>query len=252
MTPRRWLPALRALLAQGLAFGLTLILLRIAPFHLPPLGWLAVDAVLAAAIGRRLGLAPWWTGLNLLLPWLLQGASVLHLPGSLYLGGLLALLLVFGGGLLIQVPLYHSNREAWRAVAARLPSEARTFVDLGCGLGGLLAHLAQARPDLNLVGVEASPLTWFGAWFRCLPHRNVQVRLRSLWSMDLAAFDVAFAFLSPAPMPRLWAKVQAEMRPGGLFLSHTFAVPGHREDWTLPLPGREGACLRGWVIGSGS
>ncbi|HMZ80549.1 MAG TPA: hypothetical protein PLL06_12680, partial [Acidobacteriota bacterium] len=49
------------------------------------------------------------------------------------------LLLVFGGGLLIQVPLYHSNREAWRAVAAHLPADVRTFVDLGCGLGGLLA-----------------------------------------------------------------------------------------------------------------
>lgn len=249
MTLPRWPPALRALLAQGLAFGLTLGLVRLAPFPLPPLGWLGVDSVLAAGIGQGLGLAPWWTGLNLLLPWLLQGASALHLPGGLYLGGFLALLLVFGGGLLIQVPLYHSNREAWRAVAARLPAEARTFVDLGCGLGGLLAHLARAHPDLALVGVEASPLTWFAAWLRCLPHRNVKVRLGSLWSVDLAAFDVAFAFLSPAPMPRLWAKVQAEMRPGTLFLSHTFAVPGQGEDWTLPLPGREGACLRGWELG---
>ncbi len=116
MTLLRWPPALRALLAQVLAFGLTLVLVRITPVHLPPLGWLGVDAVLAAGIGRALGLASWWTGLNLLLPWLMQGASALQLPGGLYLGALVALLLVFGGGLLIQVPLYHSNREAWRSV----------------------------------------------------------------------------------------------------------------------------------------
>jgi SAM-dependent methyltransferase len=249
MSPTTWPPALRALAAQGLAFLVTLFLVRLSPFALPPLAWLGVDAGLAAFLGRRLGLAPWWTVLNLGFPWLLQGASLLHLPGGVYLGGFLGLVLVFGGGLLIQVPLYHSNREAWRALETRIPEGARSFVDLGCGLGGPLAHLASTRPGLRLLGVEASPLTWLIAWLRCLPYPRVKVRLGSLWSVDLAGFDVVHAFLSPAPMPRLWEKAQAQMAPGALFLSHTFAVPGQPEDWTLPLPGREGACLRGWVIG---
>ncbi len=249
MSPTTWPPALRALLAQGLAFLATLALVRFSPFHLPPLAWLGVDSALAAMLGRQLRLAPWWIPLNLLLPWMLQGASALHLPGGLYLAALIALLLIFGGGFLTQVPLYHSNREAWRVLEARIPPEARSFLDLGCGLGGPLAHLARTRPELELVGVEASPLTWLAAWVRCLPYPQVKVRLGSLWSTDLAGFDVVHAFLSPAPMPRLWRKVQEEMRPNALFLSHTFAVPGQREDWTLPLPGREGACLRGWVMG---
>lgn len=249
MPPTTWPPALRALLAQGLAFATTLLLVRVAPFTWAPLGWLAMDSVLAALLGRRLGLASWWMPLNLLLPWMLQGASMLQLPGGIYLGGFLTLLLVFGGGFLIQVPLYHSNREAWCALEARIPPEARRFVDLGCGLGGPLAHLARTRPELELVGIEASPLTCLAAWLRCLPYPRVKVRLGSLWSVDLAAFDVALAFLSPAPMPRLWEKVRAEMAPGSLFLSHTFAVPGQAEDWAHPLPGREGACLRGFVIG---
>ncbi|MBI3130990.1 MAG: class I SAM-dependent methyltransferase [Acidobacteria bacterium] len=250
MSPTTWPPASRALLAQGGAFLATLLLVRLSPIALAPLAWLAVDSVLAAALGRRLGLASWWMPLNLLLPWMLQGASLLQLPGGIYLGGFLILVLVFGGGLLIQVPLYHSNREAWRALEARIPLEARRFVDLGCGLGGPLAHLARTRPELELVGIEASPLTCLAAWLRCLPHPRVKVRLGSLWSMHLAGFDVVHAFLSPAPMARLWEKVRAEMEPGSLFLSHTFAVPGHPEDWTHPLPGREGACLRGWVIRS--
>ncbi|HJV89071.1 MAG TPA: class I SAM-dependent methyltransferase [Holophagaceae bacterium] len=248
MRPASWPPALRALLAQGLAFAVTLVLVRLSPLTLPPLAWLGVDAVLAAGFGRGFGLAAWWTPLNLALPWMLQAASTLHLPGGLYLTGFLALALIFGGGLLIQVPLYHSNREAWRTLESLIPPEARSFVDLGCGLGGPLAHLARTRPGLELLGVEASPLTWLGAWLRCLPYPAVKVRLGSLWVVDLAAFDVVFAFLSPAPMPRLWEKVRAEMRPGSLFLSHTFAVPGHVESWKRPLPGREGACLRGFQI----
>ncbi len=250
MPPDSWPPALRALLAQGLAFAATLLMARHGPIPLPPLAWLGVDSALAAALGRGLGLARWWMPLNLLLPWMIQGASMLQLPGGAYLGGLLGLLLVYGGGLLIQVPLYHSNRDAWRALEARIPAGARRFVDLGCGLGGPLAHLARTRPGLELLGVEASPLTWLVAWLRCLPHPRVKVRLGSLWSVDLGDFDLVYAFLSPAPMPRLWEKARAEMAPGALFLSHTFTVPGQVEDWNLPLPGREGACLRGWVIGS--
>jgi hypothetical protein len=46
----------------------------------------------------------------------------------------------------------------------------------------------------------------------------------------LGDYDVVYAFLSPAPMPRLWEKVQAEMQPGNLFISNSFPVPGATPD----------------------
>lgn len=242
------LPVLRALLAQGLAFLITLALARGGAWTSPPLAWLGLASVLAALLGAGLRLPRWWLPINLGLPWLVQLALGAHLPGGLYFVGLLLLGLVVGGGLLTRVPLYNANAAAWRALEDSLPREARAVVDLGCGLGGPLAHLAKARPDLRLVGVEASPITWLLAWLRCRRHPGVEIRLGSLWQVPLVEFDVAYAFLSPAPMPRLWGKVQAEMRPGTLFLSHTFAVPGRPEDWNRPLPGREGACLRGFRL----
>lgn len=242
------LPVLRALLAQGAAFALTVGLARLGWFHLDPWAWLGVEALLAIGLTAWAGLGRWWCAFNALLPFALQGASGAGLPPRAYLIALVLLALVFGGGLLTRVPLYNANRAAWRALEQRIPAEARTFVDLGCGLGGPLAHLARTRPDLALLGVEASPLTWLVAWLRCLPHRNVRIRLRSLWAVDLGTMDVAYAFLSPAPMPELWAKVRREMRPGTLFLSHTFAVPGQPEAWVQPLPGRSDACLRGWSL----
>lgn len=241
-------PVLLALLSQAVAFGAVLLAARSGWLHLVPLAWLMVEAIVAALLGRALGLAWWWTPLNFVLPWMVQGASAAALPGGAYLGGLVGLVLVFGGGLFTRVPLYNANRAAWRALERRIPAEATSFVDLGCGLGGPLAHLATTRPELRLVGIEASPLTFLVAWLRCLPHRRVKVRLGSLWSAQLGDFDVVYAFLSPAPMPRLWEKAKAEMRPGTLLLSHTFAVPGHAEDWKERLPGRADACLRGWTM----
>jgi hypothetical protein len=70
----------------------------------------------------------------------------------------------------------------------------------------------------------------------------------------LAGQDVVYAFLSPAPMKQLWAKAQAEMTPGSLFVSNSFPVPGasrpRLSTWTAPatsallLPDVEGMLRR--------
>jgi SAM-dependent methyltransferase len=121
-------------------------------------------------------------------------------------------------------------------------------VDLGCGFGGPVAHLAKARPDGVFVGVEASPFTCLVAWLRCLPRTNAQIRLGSLWRTDLAGFDVVYAFLSPVPMAALWAKARRELRPGSRFISHSFEVPGATPQRVVPVKGREGARLLVWDL----
>ena len=65
--------------------------------------------------------------------------------------------------------------------------------------------------------------------------------------LDFAAYDVVFAYLSPAAMPALWAKARADMRPGTLLLSHEFAVPGATPKIAQQTrPG--GPMLYGWVM----
>ena len=75
------------------------------------------------------------------------------------------------------------------------------------------------------IGVEYSPLTWAIGWLRTRRLKNVEWRYADLWSTPLGKYDVVYAFLSPAPMPELWRKVQAEMPAGSLFVSNSFAVP---------------------------
>ncbi|HEY3401133.1 MAG TPA: hypothetical protein VGK03_10940 [Geothrix sp.] len=245
---RRLPPVLRALLAQALAFAGIVALARLG-LRFPPLVWLLAQAVGAVFLSRWMDLTPRWILMQGALPflvWLLWG---LQLPAWIYLALFLATAAVFGGGMLSRVPLYHASRDAWEKLEGLVSERpGLCFVDLGCGFGGPVAHLASQRPGGIFVGVEASPFTWLVAWLRCLPHANAHIRLGSLWRTDLTGFDVAYAFLSPVPMAALGAKVRREMQPGSRFISHSFDVPGETPHRVIPVKGRDGARLLVWDL----
>jgi hypothetical protein len=89
------------------------------------------------------------------------------------------------------------------------------------------------RPDARLAGVETAPLNWLIARLRLAGRADI--RLASLWQTDLADADLVYAYLSPAAMPRLWEKARAEMKPGSLLVSNSFAVPGEAPDEIVEL-----------------
>jgi SAM-dependent methyltransferase len=99
------------------------------------------------------------------------------------------------------------------------------FLDLGAGIGSVLHPLARERPDGHFTGVENAPATWLIGRLRTAGLANCDWRWGDIWRTDLAAYNVVYAFLSPAPMAALWEKVRQEMRPGSLFISNSFAVP---------------------------
>ncbi|MBI1754517.1 MAG: class I SAM-dependent methyltransferase [Acidobacteria bacterium] len=245
---RRLPPVLRALLAQALAFAALVALARLG-LRFTPLIWVLLQAVLAVFLSRWTDLGPRWVFMQAALPFLVRSLWNAPIPGWVYLALFLGLALVFGGGLFTRVPLYHASRDAWEKLEPLLPERPGLhFVDLGCGFGGPVAHLAKARPDGTFLGIEASPLTWLVAWLRCLPRANARIRLGSLWRADLSGFDVAYAFLSPVPMPGLWAKVRREMKPGSRFISHSFDVPFETPHRVIPVEGRDGARLLVWEM----
>jgi hypothetical protein len=246
---RSWPPVYRACLAQAVAFGFLALVLRagLLPRAFHGAGVVLLVGTLAVGTGRSLALSPRWIPFLLGFPWVVVLLVRHPVPVWVWPVALVALLLVYGGGVLTRVPLYNSNRAAWEALLGLLPPGPSSFVDLGAGLGGPLAYLARERPDASFLGVEASPLTCLAAWLRTLPCRgNCRIRWGSLWREELCDHDVVYAFLSPAPMPALWAKAAREMKPGSLLVSNTFTVPGQKPLLRIPLPGREDACLLVW------
>jgi len=217
-----------ALIAQILGGIVAIALVRVAyPQGLDaPLAIAGLQGVCAALIGNWLGLPKWWLVIHAgFLPAVVL-ASRLELAPGWYLAIFILLLLVYWRTDRSRVPLYLSNAATAMALLELLPAEPCRVIDLGCGPGGLLRCLAQARPDCQFLGVEHAPLPWLWARLMSWGQANVQVAYGDFWQQHLGPFEVVYAFLSPHPMPRLMAKARMEMRFGTLLVSNSFEVPG--------------------------
>ncbi len=235
----------RALLAQVLAAA---TVLTVAAAHVELVhatltsGWLVgVHGAAALGLSTRLDLPPRWQAIMAgFVPalWLAQQVSV---SAWVWLAALALLLLVYGSTFRGQVPLYLSSSAAHQVLTRLLPehSSARVF-DMGAGIGSALAAIAARRPDIICCGVEWAPLPWLLGrlrWWICrLP---VDWRCRDYWQEDLGRYDLVYAYLSPAAMPRLAEKAKAQMRPGSRLVSYRFDIPGLAPDEIHPVgPGR--------------
>ena len=77
---------------------------------------------------------------------------------------------------------------------------------------------------------------------------NCTVQWGSYWPVDLARYDVVFAFLSPVPMSALWDKARREMRSGSLFISSSFEVPGHEATRVIAIDDARATRLHLWTM----
>ena len=181
-------------------------------------------AFLLATLTRQ---AWWWRVIHALFAPLVWQTAELAIDPGWFLLAFMFLLLVYRGAVGSQIPLYFSSTVTANTLGDLLErQQGKRFLDLGAGIGSVLRPLSKAQPHALLTGVENAPGPWLLGYLRTIGLRNCNWRWGDLRRIDLADYDVVYAFLSPAPMPELWAKVQHEMHPGSLFVSNSFAVPG--------------------------
>lgn len=232
------MPILKSLIIAVLAAGIALLLfgkLR-ADGEVSTLIILAITigaALLAFGLGRMLSLGWAWCVLIAIATPAMVLVPIYQPPTWIFPIIFLGLAGFYINGVREQVPLYLSNRKTQKTLADLLPPDTNlTFVDLGCGLGDIVTHVAKARPQACVVGVETAPLSFLIAWLRVkvFASENAEVRFQSIWSTDVSNADVVYAFLSPVPMTRLNEKLRTEMKPGSRFISNSFAIPGAEPD----------------------
>ncbi len=247
-------PIVPVLLLQLLALGVAALGVRATGQSYSPLLIALLAGVLAAALTRFLGLERWWVLIQLLFAPAAVLLLTLQLNRWVYLGTFIALLLVYWSTFRTRVPLYLSGPRVWRAVQdllpAALPGTKLRVIDLGSGLAGLLIALAQVRRDGEFYGVELAPLPAFISRLRVAWHRlpNCHISWGSYWPLDLARYDVVFAFLSPVPMGDLWCKARSEMRAGSLFISSSFEVPGESAQRVISVDDARDTRLHVWTM----
>ena len=242
-------PLRHALLAQLGGFALVALLIVAMRRYSPAdpaavaLGFAMLQGGIAAIIAHRQEAPLWWLAIHLGFAPLLLLASRFDIAPGWFLAGFLFLLLLFWRTDKSRVPLFLSNRQTSDALVSLLPSEPCHVLDAGCGDGGLLRRLARARPDCEFVGIEHAPLPWLLAKLRTVGLANVTVRLGDFWFEPFGDYSVVYAFLSPAPMPRLWQKARAELRPHARLVSNSFAVPDVPPFRTVRVADRRGTRL---------
>jgi hypothetical protein len=225
-------PSVTALLLQFTAFALAMLGVKLLELQPELLTFALLCGLLAASFSFFAGQARWWLIIQLIFAPALVSMLTFEIPPGFFLTAFIIMLLVYWSTFRTQVPLYLSSNKVWSALEGFLPPPGPRFrfIDLGSGLGGVLAHLAHVRPDGHYVGVESAPLPLLWSWLRTRPYANCEVHWGSIWddnleACDLAQYDVVFAYLSPVPMERLWHKARAQMRPGTVFISSTFSIP---------------------------
>lgn len=247
------MPIAKALTCQLLALAAVALALR--------MGLLGAGSLWPAALSQGLvatGLAwtmraeRWWLPIHLLFLPAVLAASAIGLDPRWYLAAFILSALVFWSTYRTRVPLFLTNRTTVAAISRELERRpSGRLLDLGSGTGSLLRPLARLHPGWRILGVEAAPLPhWLARWMsRGLD--NLELRRGDFFDVDWAEFDVVYAFLSPVPMPRVWAKACAEMKPGALLISNSFPAPEARPQRVVTVEDRRGTRLYVYRPGSG-
>jgi len=187
------------------------------------------------------GMAKWWRWIHFCFPVAAWVMSSWQIPNTVYLIGFIVTLSLYWTTFRTQVPFFPSRPVVWQQVAAIIPQDKPIrMVDIGSGLGDMSMHIAKARLDSVIEGIEIAPLPWLISVVRAKFRRSsAAFSMGDYRELNFADYDVIFAYLSPAAMPALWDKVQAEMKPGCMLISYEFEIKGVAPTQTIASDTRE-------------
>ncbi len=129
------------------------------------------------------------------------------------------------------MPTGSAVRRQVMAELRRVP-DAKVMIEAGSGWGTLALEAARSRPDLQVIGIENSPLPW--AVSRCLTRwgafRNVVLHRRDLYAYPYGEADAVVCYLYPGAMTRLDGIFREKLKPGVRIISICFALPGWKPE----------------------
>lgn len=213
-------------------------------------GFLLIQSAVAVMSSWQLRQPRWWQVINAVFMPLVVATLYLEVNPAIYLMAFVFLWATYGRTDRNGVPLFLSGKATIEALSGVLRNRHPDFVllDIGSGTGSVLRGLRKMFPAARLRGVELALVPWGLSRILSATDRKASIARQDMWDVSLHDVDVVYAFLSPVPMKDLWEKVCREMKPGSLFISNTFEVPGVQPDEIVPVPNRIGSRLLVWRI----
>lgn len=122
-----------------------------------------------------------------------------------------------------------------KTVLAVVPAEVGgDVVELGAGWGTLAWAVARARPRCRVIAWEASPVPFAFCWLRAKVQRrpNLVLRFGDFRGAELTSARLVLAYLWTGGMAQLAPRFDAELQPGTVVVTHTFAWRGREPELT--------------------
>ena len=158
----------------------------------------------------------------------------------LLLGAVVAAIgLIFASTLWTGASPLPTSASVRETMLAMLPGEvAGPIYELGSGWGGLARSLARRYPSVAVRGFEVSVLPWLvsRAVRAAVGPANLSFACKNFHTADLTDAALVVCYLPGPAMEKLRPKLEAELPPGALILSNTFALRGWQAIDTRTAP----------------
>lgn len=103
----------------------------------------------------------------------------------------------------------------------------QTLLELGSGDGRVLRYGAQL--GIKGIGYELNPLlVWYSRLRNWRYRKLITFHCLNYWGVTLPPADGVYVFLLDKYMPKLDAKITAELKPPVKLVSHAFKIPGKK------------------------
>jgi hypothetical protein len=152
-----------------------------------------------------------------------------------FVGVTVALIAVYAIRLRV-VPMPTSPKAA-QEIISYIPSDIKSVTDFGSGWGDLALAIARARPDIEVTGIELSPVPYALSRMRALlaAKPNLDFIRADFRTLDRDPGDVVICFLDPRVMGDVGDVLEQRMAGGGIVISRAFAIPGWQAFGEVPM-----------------
>lgn len=114
------------------------------------------------------------------------------------------------------------------------PQPNQVVYELGSGGANFLQKVENKFPNVKLIGFEYSIIIFlFSSLFLKLKHSKIKICRKNIFDVNLKEADIIYGYLFPSMMLKLGKKIQTECKPGTIFVSSMFSVPGWKPMQTL-------------------